>query len=102
MKIKTYDGGHYLKACNSITYWAIDDSLFIELNKQGLKYFIYDNLHNFQEDRYIFEISYDPETYFPNIDDQNFLEEERIYDEIRKFLIDYVTNRRPNENYKQH
>ncbi|MBP9562711.1 MAG: hypothetical protein KBE21_04800 [Acetoanaerobium sp.] len=55
---------------------------------------MYDNLHHFQEDKHIFEISYDPETYFPNMDDQNFLEEERIYDEIRKFLIDYVTNRR--------
>ena len=35
MKIKTYDGGHYLKACNSITYWAIDDNLFIELNTKS-------------------------------------------------------------------
>ena len=93
MKIRTYDGGHYLKACNSITYWAIDDILFIELNKQGLKYFIYDNLHNFQEDKHIFEIAYDPETYFPNVDEKSELEENRIFNEIKKFLIDYVARR---------
>ena len=98
MKIKTYDGGHYLKACNSVTYWAINDNIFIELNRQGLKYFIYNNLHNFHEDKPIFEICYEPETYFPNTDNQSFLEEERIYSEIENFLIDYITTGRPNEN----
>ena len=97
MKIKTYDGGHYLKACNSITYWAINDNIFIELNRQGLKYLVYNNLHNFHENKPIFEICFEPETYFPSTDNQNFLEEERINNEIEKFLIDYVTNRRPNE-----
>lgn len=97
MKIKTFDGGHYLKACNSITYWAINDNIFIELNRQGLKYLVYNNLHNFHENKPIFEICFEPETYFPSTDNQNFLEEERINNEIEKFLIDYVTNRRPNE-----
>jgi hypothetical protein len=97
MKIKTYDGGHYLKACNSITYWAINDNIFIELNSQGLKYLVYNNLHNFHEDKPIFEICFEPETYFPSTDNQNFLEEERINNEIEKFLIDYVTHGRPNE-----
>ena len=97
MKIKTYDGGHYLKECNSITYWAINDNIFIELNRQGLKYLVYNNLHNFHENKPIFEICFEPETYFPSTDNQNYLEEERINNEIEKFLIDYVTNRRPNE-----
>ena len=97
MKIKTYDGGHYLKACNSTTYWAVNDKIFIELNQQGLNFYIYDSLQSFNEGNHIFEISYDPKTYFPNEDDQNLLEEERIYMEIEKFLVNYVTNRRPNE-----
>lgn len=98
MKIKTYSGGHYLRACNSIMYWTIDDNLFIELNWQGLKYCVYDSLHNLYEDKHIFEISYEPETYFPNVDEQSLLEEERITNEIKEFLITYVTRRRTNES----
>lgn len=97
MKIKRYCGGNYLKACNSIIYWTINDKLFIELNWQGLKYCVYSNLQDLYEDKPIFEIWYEPETYFPNIDEQNLLEEERIDSEIETFLLDYINNGRHYE-----
>lgn len=93
MDIRTYCGGHYLKACNSIMYWIIGEDVFIELNRQGLKYSVYDSLDSFYEDKRIFEIDYDPERYFPNEDEPNSLEEERISDEIKEFLINYITSR---------
>ena len=94
MRIKTYCGGYYLKACNTITYWAINRYIFIELNQQGLKSLIYDSLHNFQEGKHIFQIDYEPNLHFPNVEDQNQLEKDRIFNEIRKFLIDNITKRR--------
>ena len=94
MRIKTYCGGHYLKACNTITYWAINQDIFIELNQQGLKSLIYDSLHNFQEGKHILQIDYEPNLHFPNAEYQNELEEDRVFNEIRKFLIGHVTKRR--------
>ena len=90
MRIKTYSGGQYIKACNTITYWVVNGNVFIELYSQGLKYLVYDSLQSFHEDKPIFEIYHEPEIYFPNTEDQNQLEEDRVFDEIRKFLISHV------------
>ena len=90
MRIKTYSGGQDVRACNTIAYWIVSGNVVIERYSQGLKYLVYDSLQGFHEDKPIFEIYHEPKTYFPNTEEQNQLEEDRVFDEIRKFLISHV------------
>lgn len=50
---------------------------------------------NFQEGKHIFEIDYEPNLHFPNVEYQNELEEDRVFNEIGKFLMNHVTKRVP-------